>query len=234
LKRTLPLMLEHDHVTLVDWSCPQKCGEWAKRWYQEDPARQRYALQLVQIDGARSFHKSAALNLGIRDALHGSIVIDWQNDRRNHVLLLDADTLICDGFGAWYEEALKDYKNFHVCLRPPGHYASWDLTGIVLMTAEHFQRSGGFCERIRGWGGEDVEFRLRLAVKVGLPWKDIPPGTFKAIEHDDSLRVQYYATKDKGRSHRDNAKILMDNVQSWTRRPFRELPNTYRPLLSQP
>lgn len=226
LQKTLPLMLQHDHVTLVDWSCPDGSGEWATRSFPTEIRTGR--LSVSRIEGARSFHKSAALNHGARWAT---------KNRAEHsvsLLFLDSDTTIETGFDRWYPVARQELDCFHICLRPKGHVASWDYTGILLVSSAAFSQSGGYCEQIRSWGMEDIDLRLALAIRAKIPWKDIPLGIFKAIPHSDLLRVRNYSIKDKNVSNRQNARILKQNVQRWTGRPFRELPNTYTPLLSQP
>jgi predicted glycosyltransferase involved in capsule biosynthesis len=224
LKKTLPLMVRHDRVIVVDWCCPDKTAQWV-RGLQDD------RIDVVQIFRRQSFHKTAALNAGAARAARAERTATFYND---HLLFLDADTLIFDPdrFERWYRQALQNTSHFHVCLRPPGHVKPWMLTGVLLCTLAHFQQVGGFDERIRGWGAEDIEMRLRLAVLHHIPWRAIPEGIFGAIEHSDASRTSFYHEKDKGRSNTRNSIYVMRKAQTWMGKRWTELDRKYLPLLS--
>jgi hypothetical protein len=222
LKRTLPHIIEHDEVLVCCWG-DHEAAKWVRGL---DHPRAR----TIEVQEKKVFHKSRALNVAANAAIRGG---------ETKLLFLDADTMIVDhaAFGAWYSEAskdLEDFNVFHVCLRPPGHLSSWDLTGVLMVSAQNFLRSGGYDEKIHGWGCEDLVMRLSLAINLGMSWKDIPLGIFKPIPHADELRTINYAEKNKAKSNARNARHLFDTVARWTGKPMRENDGKYRPLLSIP
>lgn len=231
LQQTLPAMLAQDRVIVVDWSCPDGTAKWVRN-------RQRLGdhwARVVQVKGRRSFHKTAALNLGVHEAIDVTAHIDWRPIRNNWLLFLDADTKIADPerFCDWYEQAMRDRDHFHFCHRPPGHHENFDLTGVLLVTPEHFVAAGGYDEGIVGWGAEDIDLRFRLALRVGLPWRDIPHTLFSPIKHSDQLRVQNYVEKDLVKSNLHNLRRFRKNIPIYSGgKRLEQLDAKYRPLLS--
>lgn len=219
--------MHHDHVVVCTWG-----DEEATKWVRSLGS---HRARVVEVRNKPSFHKTAALNLACMEAIHGDVIPNAEDERVNRLLVLDADTKILDAvrFEDWYAQAIRDATRFHVCLRKNAWHESWDVTGVVLMDVDHFLQSGGYDEQIRGWGCDDLEFRLRLALKLQLDWQDIPGGIFGSIRHSDGLRVQHYGEKDKNKSNARNARIMLRNVLSWTGgKPLQELDGKYRPLLS--
>lgn len=210
LRRTLPAMERHDEIVLVDWSCPEKCGEWARST--------NLGVHVSSRVGETTFHKSAALNQGARHAIELGA---------SYLLFLDADTLIKkhNRFGSWYATAKRDRSSFHICTR-----GSWHLLGVLGCTTEHFEASGGFDERMRGWGKEDIDMRLRLAIKLGLPWKRAPHRTMEAIDHGDDDRVRFYEEKQKDVSNARNWEISNSSMMQWCGRRMEDLPPVYHEL----
>ena len=228
LRCTLPLMAEHDEVVVCCYH-----DAVAARYVRE---LEHPRVRCVQVAGNGAFHKARALNVGADAAIRGGgVVLNAIDERVERLLFLDADTRIADpdAFEQWYSEAVQDPDHFHICLRDNEWYQSWDLSGVLLVSVEHFLASGGYEEAIRGWGIDDLELRMKLAIKCGLPWKNIPHELFKPIPHGDNLRVQNYGEKNKDRSNARNAQILARNIQAWTGgKRLQELDGKYRPLLS--
>ena len=73
LKRTLPRLVScgFDEIVLVDYDCPQKCGDWVAAHYPE--------VKVVRHQGDEGFSAARAKNLGAR-----RVTSDW-------ILFIDAD-----------------------------------------------------------------------------------------------------------------------------------------------
>jgi phosphoserine phosphatase len=70
-----------------------------------------------------------------------------------------------------------------------------------------------------GWGCEDMDVRLRLALAAGLPYRLVDPVGVEALEHDDHLRVRYYREKDLVASNSANFERMVNNIMrsmGWT------------------
>jgi hypothetical protein len=211
LRQTLPLMLEHTPapIVVVDWSCPEGSGDWAERRSDR--------VHVIRHPGERMFHKAAALNLGLRYAAR-----QWGE----YLIVLDADTMIREGLWSWIRENLPAGAFAFM----QGHSARRDLSGLVVMHSDHYQESGGYDERMAGWGAEDWDMRARLHLKLGLPYVAIPWQLAEPIAHDDYARTRYQ-DGDKMQSYKLNSRLLTDNVCEWTGRHLHELdPRVVRPL----
>jgi len=211
LRRTLPLMLEHTPapVVVVDWSCPEESGVWAEN--QSDRV-----FPLFKV-GQTRFHKTAALNLGLQFAAR-----KWGG----WLLVCDADTMIREGLWSWLRENLPAGAFAFM----QGHSARRDLSGLLVMHAEHYGQSGGFDERMIGWGAEDWDMRARLHFKLGLPYVEIPWQLAEPISHDDYARIRFQDC-DRMDSYKANYKLLDQNVQDWTGQHLHKVdPRRVRPL----
>jgi hypothetical protein len=214
LRLTLPLLLERTPapIVLVDWSCPDRCSDWAS---ELDPKGDRIAW--VREEGKRHFHKTAALNLGLRLADYNGA--DW-------LMVVDADTVIADGLWPWLERNVPGGSFAFV----QGHEARRDLSGLLVMRAEHFRASGGYDERMVGWGAEDWDMRGRLHFKLGLPYVTIPWQLAEPISHDDYARTRFQ-DGDRMHTYKANYKLMGENFETWTGSQLHELdPRRVRPL----
>jgi hypothetical protein len=122
-------------------------------------------------------------------------------------VLLDADTICRPGLGAWLAPRLAPDRFWIAGLAADG----WEmaaLVGFLALPAAVFQRSGGLDEEFRDWGAEDLEYRLRLHLGLGLDYGEVPVDFFQGLAHDDALRVEHYAIKDIERSHLRNQVYL--------------------------
>src|SRR3954468_24745663 len=92
VERTPPSVLDDPDLgyCLVDFDCPDGCGDWLARRFAGEVARGR-ALAL-RVRDRTHFHKAAAHNLGARRAIAAGA---------RHVILLDADTICRPGLAAW-------------------------------------------------------------------------------------------------------------------------------------
>lgn len=168
LKQTLPTWLKQDgvDVTVVDYSCPDRAGDWVNRHYPE--------VQVVRVEGKKTFHLAHARNVGAVAAPKG-----W-------LCFLDADLLVKSGWAGAVRKALI-----------PGHYQvasplQWGMTGSCIVHSDDYFRSGGYDETFSGWACEDIDFYTSLRQTGTRPafW----PGQFaEAIPHSDQERVAYYS-----------------------------------------
>jgi hypothetical protein len=206
LQKTLPgVIREFERAIVVDWSCPQKSGEWARRHFGP-------AVEVVEVAGQRYFHKARALNAGARRA--AMLGAEW-------LLFLDADTHVVPGLRAACEAVA------------PGEFAMADradrrrlpsLTGVLLVALADFDRIGGFDDVYVNYGCEDLDMRCRLAILGKVRPADLPPFLVRAIPHDDWLRVQHYAVPDPQASGRHNWQFLKRRIRQWTGRDIESLP----------
>jgi hypothetical protein len=147
------------------------------------------------------------LNIGARHAVeHGA----------EHLCFLDADTLACPGLGPFLHESAHP-ERFLVELE------GRSLFGFLGVPAAAFLRVGGFDESIVGYGGEDIEMRLRLRLVAGLDYVAAPRQLLRGLPHADELRTQHYAQKSRELSNGQNLDYVRRRVQEWTGQDLFEL-----------
>jgi hypothetical protein len=174
LRQTIPSLIRQDsgvEIVLVDWSCPDLCGAYASEHWP--------GVRVVKVPGQKQFHKSAALNAGARVAS-----APW-------LAILDADMIASSEF----------FENLRSGLRPDVLLGLADdrLTGFLACKRDGFDRTGGYDERMVGWGFEDDDMRRRL-LEQGLRLEALPAGSIQVIPHDDESRTRFYAEKDLSQS----------------------------------
>ncbi len=208
LERSLPSWLSYTpcNIVVVDWSCPQHSGDWA----EEQSAR-----VLAVRDTAEHFHKTAALNIGIRRALT-EIQSVWSG--QGWVMVLDADTVILPGF--WTH--VVDHARPDRFMFMAGDPEKKDLSGLLLATAQTWA-SAPYDERFQGWGLEDWDQRCRMHFDRGLDFDSIPSRFAEPLRHSDDLRVAHQADPDKMTTYRRNWRLINSNVKGWTGQELHEL-----------
>lgn len=170
LETTLPLMLEEfEQVVVVDWSCPQKSGEWAFS----------QGAHVVYSPNQQYFHCSAARNLGAF----------WADG--NLLCFIDADTIIIPGTGKEIEELLSD-QGMVIASRTANNIDVPNLAGFIAVTARDFKSVGGYNENIEGYAIEDCYLRAQLRLELGLSAKRLGPSALGAIQHSNELRGQFF------------------------------------------
>jgi len=222
LRRTAPTMLARRDIgyCLVDYSCPERSGDWIEQTYPEAATEGR--LLVERVAGCQHFNKCAALNAGARRAIRAGA--RW-------LCFLDADTIALDGFFDWIGAELDADRFLIADLRPDGSDPP-SLTGALVVSSARFAETAGYDEAFRGWGGEDIEFRLRLHALHRLSFGRIPLSLLEPIEHDDALRAQFYEEQDIGVSDRNNYVRVVRNLMGW-RAARAAVPSTVRDLFFQ-
>lgn len=194
LRRTAPTLLAEPDLgyCLVDFDCPDHCGDWLEQSFPDELAAGRVLIE--RIAQRPFFHKAAAHNAGARRiAAAGG----------EHVAFLDADVSARPGFADWLGERMARHGFWIAGLDKDG----WEhpgLVGFVALSMAAFAQSGGFDEWFRDWGAEDLEFRVRLLLEQGLEFGEVPVDLFDCLPHGDDLRVQHYQEKDMARGHLRN------------------------------
>ena len=206
LRRTLPVFLQQPAMRycLVDYACPEACGTWIERTFPAEIAAGRVAIE--RVTGEVHFHKTRAHNLGARRAIAAGAEI---------LCFLDADMLLHAGLGSWLAAQAGPGRFLIAARTAAGHHVR-STGGLLVVAASDFLAAGMFDEAFRGWGGEDVEMRLRLHLGRGLGYGDVPLALIEPIPQSDAARGRFSATKDIRASERRNRLIVERKVRAWT------------------
>ena len=193
---------------LVDYACPEKTGEWAKKEYGD----RVHVLEILEppVDPKDTrtrkgnvFNKPLALNSGAMDAIA---------EGAEYLAFMDADTIVSKGF-LDHVLAAGSLDNFLI-VSPD--LEKRDLTGFLCVSHRHFLRAGGYDISFVGWGAEDLEMRLKLYLRTGVPFSEIPSALATSIPHKDDVRTVNYEEKDKDASHNTNLNLLCANAFHWS------------------
>ena len=183
LKQSLPRMVAQAHaeIIVVDYDCPQGSGAWVAAEYP--------AVRVVQIAGEPVFNVARARNLGAQAA------------RAQWLFFVDADVMLDEHFVEQVLPRLRMGAFYSMANSHPG------TVGTVICRREDFVALEGYDEVLQGWGTEDRDFYIRLAMR-GCAHEVLPAAGIRAIEHDDDARVYYYEIKDRWLSQRINASYV--------------------------
>lgn len=180
LRQSLPGLAQQadSECILVDYSCPERAGEWAEREWP--------AVRVVRVDGASRFNLARARNAGA-----AASVADW-------LCFIDADVRVEPDFTGEVARRLEP----GVYYRPlPPDPLTW---GTVIVARKDFERVGGYDEIMEGWGGEDDDLYARLQF-AGCRAGGFPGRLLHGIAHGEAERVKHYAIKDRELNNRINA-----------------------------
>jgi hypothetical protein len=208
---------------LVDFSCPDRAGDWLEAKYPDDI--RSGATIVVRVEGREFFHKTEALNLGARAAIE-------QGAR--HLCFADADTMFAPG--AFAEIAARTGgRRFLIASGEAGTGSSVpSLTGLLVVASDDFVRAGGYDEAFADWGSEDVELRLRLHLRLGLEAVPLPSGLAWPLKHGDWTRSRFHRERDLRKSATRNYLLLQERVRQWTGQAMENLPESAKQLLFVP
>jgi hypothetical protein len=224
VQRTLPTVIAAPAIgyCLVDFSCPDRAGDWLERTYT-DRVRAG-AMNVVRVQDRQFFHKTAALNAGARAAVARGA---------RTLCFADADTAFAEGAFAEIASRLAPGR-FLVSGPGPDGRSIPSLTGLLVVAAGDFERAGGYDEAFADWGSEDVEMRLRLHLRWGLAAAAIPPRLVRPLAHGDWLRAQFHRERDLRKSALRNEALLRARLVEWTGQPIENLSETAKRLLFAP
>lgn len=167
LRRTLPLLatsLAGAQIILVDYDCPEHCGDWAEANVP--------GVLVVRVRNRPVFNLAKARNLGIARA-----TAPW-------LLLADADVLFTAPLPASLASLMTTPAILLPDPRPP------ELFGTVLVPRADALAVGAYDETFEGWGAEDDDFLMRLEHR-GLARRPFDGAGIATIGHDDALRTRF-------------------------------------------
>ena len=166
LEITLPLMLnEFDSVIVVDWSCPQRSGEFALE----------LGATVVFQPGQAYFSRSGARNLGA-----GLVDSDY-------ICMVDADIMCMPGLKQEIASLIDD-RTMVFSSRTKDGFDTPDTFGFIVCPTKSFQSVKGYSEEFKGWGHEDSHLRGKLLFEAGLSPKRLDGMSIGAIAHGNHLR----------------------------------------------
>lgn len=213
LQHTLPIFLQGaDRVCVVDYSCPQGAGDWAEATYGGTGR-----LLVKRVVGQKKFNKSKAANAGAKHL--------WSLGLRGFYCFLDADNIAPPPFWSWLRSharrdafyivattSLLEQVRFRLVQEPQ---RTNQLSGALVVGAVPFMVSGGYDEGFKGRGFQDLDMRLRLYLKMNMPFAEIPRGLLGVINHSARLRTAHYSETQR-QAHKHNKPRMRANAKRWT------------------
>ena len=203
LKQTLPRMLAQPNceVVVVDYSCPDRSGDWIGEHFHDQPVR------VVSLPGRTHFDRSEAKNAAILSA------------RTEWVCVIDADIVVATEFS---KEILPRLIPNHFLRR----LSTMRGVGGTFVAQRDALIGVGLHDPVyQDWGEEDVDLfdALRFA---GYQMGTFPEEMISHLEHDNDLRTQFHETQDRRISHLTNR---MYRAAKWdTARITGEVPSLER------
>ena len=179
LQNTLPRLVVQpkSRVVVVDYSCPQNCGEWVRENFPQ--------VTVVEIPGKEVFDRCDAKNSGVRAAN-----TPW-------ICLIDADVELAPEFSDTVTAMLQPgsfYRSSH-----PGEGTG----GTFIVHRDDFDRVGGHDPVFQGWGEEDDDLIDALKF-IGLRVRRYPASLIRHRDHDDDARTLFHQDSDRRHSHMIN------------------------------
>lgn len=184
LRRTLPRNLRDNReypdleFVILDYNSQPSLEKWIRERFPQELASGR--IVLFRTAEPRFFEMAKAKNLAHRLA-SGAVVCN-----------LDADNYTGKDFAFFINSVMeKDGRTIGVH-QGRGRLFSphlGDCGGRIFLSREEFLASGGYDEKFRGWGFEDVEFVARIGRRGGKQ-KDIPKRFLGALSHGDHCRAR--------------------------------------------
>jgi glycosyltransferase involved in cell wall biosynthesis len=168
LKRTLPEFLKqgNSEVIVVDYDCPDGTSSYVARAHPD--------ARLVSVTNKPKFNLPHARNLGVAQA-KGEILI-----------FLDADVIIAGNFVKYIDQNLAAGSFAHFAAP-----ARNSLRGQSAVWRRHFTAIGGYDELMDGYGGEDLDFYMRLKLAGATPVRLPPHLVIDVIEQTTRERERY-------------------------------------------
>ena len=179
LKQTLPCVVDQPDVScvVVDYACPDNTADWVAANFPQ--------VTVVRVTGEAGFNAARARNLGARAAKS-----PW-------LAFFDADIRWAPDFA---RRVIPDLQADHFYRAQPVTPQSW---GSFICQRRDFEAVDGYDEAFTGWGGEDDDLMMRLAL-LGRKSAGYSAELIYEIPHDEVARVRFYDIKDRALQHRIN------------------------------
>lgn len=176
---------------LLNYSCPNpQTEEWVRRVLGSYITSGR--VNYYYYPNSLTFDRSHARNLAFRVA-QGDIICN-----------IDADNFTGKSFVAYVSASLS-FEDSFLC----GPVDGRGLAGRICVRRKDWESVGGFDERFKSYGYEDIDFTNRLSM-IGLTKKKITNEKFcKSIAHSSKLRMQHHLEDRR----RENIAIMESNIE---------------------
>ena len=176
LKQTLPHMVApgtHD-VIVVDYACPEGTGDWVEATYP--------GVRVVRVEDGIHFCLARARNFGAE-----LVETEW-------IVFVDADIFPHPEWHQWIGQNVERGKFYRA--GPIAGKMDHETWGTCIISRADFLAVGGYDEVFRGWGGEDNDLYVRLALK-GVEECFFPGEFVSPIRHGDELRADFNGLRSK-------------------------------------
>jgi hypothetical protein len=223
LKQTAPALIGRPRVRycLVDYDCPERCGDWAEQTFPAEVAAARLVIE--RVGDRPHFNKGAAHNLGAQRLISEGV---------QHLCFLDADTVCDPAFTSWLRPRVAAPDRFWIAGRKPNGWEDPGFVGFLALPAALFVASGGFDQWFEEWGGEDLELRVRLHLEHGAAFGEVPLSFFTELRHGDALRTQFRKIANPDQSNRLNIVYWARKLRRRTGKSLTELDETAKRLFA--
>lgn len=179
LQESLPRMVAQSDTAciVVDYGCPDGTSVWVRKNHPE--------VKVVHVTGAKDFNVCKARNIGA-----AAVNTPW-------ICFVDADSLLAPDFIQNVLPQLRERTFYLTDSFVP------ELVGLVICSAKDFAAIGGFDETFCGWGCEDDDLYIRLAMS-GCTKGDFPSSAATVIHHDEPQSTRFHEISDRWLSLRIN------------------------------
>lgn len=186
LKQTFPRNLNWNkkypkiEFVLLDYNSEDGMESWVKKYFQKEI--NGGILSYYKFPEPQYFHFSHSRNMAFRLA-KGDILCN-----------VDADNFTCKDY-AFYINEITSLNNFAVgCRVEDTTFLPTDqdngCTGRFAVHRNDFLKTGGYDERMKNWGYEDIDMYRRLSY-LGCRGTKIDDYFLHAISHTDDERIEH-------------------------------------------
>jgi hypothetical protein len=172
LKETLPLMARQrdSACVLVDWSCPEQCGDWAQA---NCPG-----VRVHRVLGQTTISVTAARNAGA-----DLVESPW-------ICFIDCDIVLHGDFSTLVTPHLRPGYYY----RP--HPVGTGLAGTWIVGTADVRRLGGYDDVLRCYGEDDYDVFDGLRY-LGMRQSYYPSELLQHLPHDSAARTERFAFTDR-------------------------------------
>lgn len=204
IKKSLPFIISQpfSKTVVVDYSCPDKTGNWVKENYPE--------CSVVKVPGEKYFCLTKARNAAIPEI--NKLDCEW-------LCFVDADTIVSENFVEKIQKLLEEstfITGYNIYNKVKG------LGGLLIVSKKDFLKVDGYDEAITGYGTNASEMRLRLYFN-DVSYKILPEGMAHHIDHSYSETFSKYR-EDNQISLYENTKVLLKKIKRWEAETGKKVP----------